>query len=244
MSRELWPEDRVEDRRLVSGDTVRNVSRPTITRYGPDGDGPAVLIAPGGGMHLLSVHGEGTALAELLAAHGIASWVLEYRLIPTPEDDGAFLGVFGALLADPAALLAAIDGHRATALLDGQEALRQVRAGHSRVAVVGFSAGGILTSDLLTSDDKPDAAALVYTPFMTPAEVGADAPPVFVLATADDPFGTAGSTELFATWQRAGRPAELHLYPQGGHGFGVTKTGFAVDAWPDLLLAWLRANGF
>jgi acetyl esterase/lipase len=240
---ELWGDDDAEDRRIVSGDTVRNVTRPTLTRYGPKGDGPAVLIAPGGGMHLLSVAGEGSGLAELLAAAGIASYVLEYRLIPTPVDEAGFLGVFGGLLADLPALLAAIDGHRATALEDGREAVRQLRARHSRVGMVGFSAGGILTCDVLSSDDKPDAAALVYTPFMTPADAEG-APPVFVLATADDPFGTAGSTDVLATWQRAGRPAELHLYPQGGHGFGVTKTGLAVDAWPDLLLTWLRAHGF
>jgi acetyl esterase/lipase len=238
---ELWPDADVEDRRLVSGDTVRNVTRPTLTRFGPGTDGPAVLIAPGGGMHLLSIAGEGSGLAELLAAQGIPSYVLEYRLLPTPVDDTEHLVAFGALLSNPADLLAAIDDHRPTALLDGQEALRQVRARQSRVAMIGFSAGGIVTSDVLMSDDKPDAAALVYTPFMTPAEAG---PPLFVLATADDPFGTGGSTDAYAVWQRGGRPVELHLYPQGGHGFGVTKTGFAVDAWTDLLLAWLRSNGF
>jgi acetyl esterase/lipase len=247
---ELWGDDAVEDRRIVSGDTVRNVTRPTLTRYGPEGDGPVVVIAPGGGMHMLSIASEGTGPAELLAAHGIRSYVLEYRVIPTPVDEAEHLAAFAPLfvgLPRPPELIRRVEGHRPTTTVDGLQALRLVRQKHERVAFLGFSGGGILTADLLAQDsaeDRPDAAALVYTPFMTPAKAAPDAPPIFVLATADDPFGTEGSTELYRAWSEAGRPVELHLYPQGGHGFGVTRTGFAVDVWPDLLLTWLRANGF
>lgn len=65
-----------------------------------------------------------------------------------------------------------------------------------------------------------------------------------MLAASDDPFGVAGSFALHRRWSRAGFPVEMHVFAQGGHGFGTAKTGLPVDVWPDLLLAWLRNEGF
>jgi acetyl esterase/lipase len=244
----LGPE--VDDRRQVAGDprVVRNVTRPVLTAFLPDGrsGGPAVLIAPGGGFHMLSLDTEGHQLAELIQAEGVAAYVLEYRLIPTPVPDLEFATEVGPLFADvsnPVELMALVEEHRPTFRADGLAALRAVRGQHDLVAMVGFSAGGILLADLLAGTELPDLAACIYTPFLTPAEAPEGAPPLFVLAAQDDPFGVRGSLDLQAVWARAGRPVDLHLFAAGGHGFGTTATGHPVDAWPDLLLTWLARNG-
>jgi acetyl esterase/lipase len=63
---------------------VRNVSQPTLTAFLPDSSvatGTAVIVCPGGGFHFLSMASEGLQVARWLAAHGVAAFVLKYRLI-------------------------------------------------------------------------------------------------------------------------------------------------------------------
>jgi acetyl esterase/lipase len=64
------------------------------------------------------------------------------------------------------------------------------------------------------------------------------APPLFVLAAADDPLGIDGSLALHEAWRSAGLPVELHLFERGSHGFGMQPTGLPVDHWAELFLAW------
>jgi acetyl esterase/lipase len=220
---------------------VRNVRVPTLTKVS-DG-ATAVIVAPGGAYHLLALEHEGFAVARWLAERGYGTYVLKYRLQPTPAEDGAFREVLAALFSAPD------DPDRWRAdlgplLTDGPQAVRRVRElGHERVVMVGFSAGALLTVRTLQSDSPPDAAALIYPPHIDDvAAAPPDAPPIFVAMASDDPLTTRGATALHEHWRVAKRPCELHLFERGGHGFGMNEQGLPADAWIALLGAWLASH--
>jgi dienelactone hydrolase len=91
---------------------------------------------------------------------------------------------------------------------------------------------------------RPDYAVIAYGAMPAKALPPAGAPPLFLVAAKDDPqVPPARSVAIQQAWSGAGRPAELKLYAQGGHGFGMRPRHLSVDAWPDALEAWLRASG-
>ncbi|RYD42590.1 MAG: alpha/beta hydrolase, partial [Verrucomicrobiaceae bacterium] len=131
---------------------VTRVHKPTITPYLPAKDkatGVAVIIAPGGGHKLLCVTHEGSNVAEWLAQHGVAAFVLKYRL--ASEEGSTYT----------------VDDH---AVADMHQAIRLVRSrasewGIKNVGVMGFSAGGevcAIASMKFTPEDRPDFQALIY----------------------------------------------------------------------------------
>ncbi len=111
---------------------------------------------------------------------------------------------------------------------------------------MGFSAGGIVTRAAATdydADSRPDFAAHVYAPVFGQVKVPKDAPPLFILCAADDQLAEASSVRLYGAWRAAGRPAELHLYEKGGHGFGMARKGLPVDGWVERYGDWLGQRG-
>jgi acetyl esterase/lipase len=243
---------------------VRNVVIPTLTAFLPDGHRTraAAVVAPGGGFQMLTSRSEGIELARWLAARGVAAFVLKYRLADTGrtrEDfDEAFQTMWSALLSPPVdeghhSLVPGIDGGAIErGVADGRQAVRLVRRCASdfqvdprRVAMIGFSAGAILTVQAAVSRDheeRPDLAVAVYGGALE-HPVPSDAPATMFIAAADDPL-CFQVLAVHAAWRAAGRPAELHLYEQGGHGFGVATRGLPVDSWPDRMWAWLASHGF
>jgi acetyl esterase/lipase len=226
------------------GEIVRNVVTPTLTAYLPDQPTDrAVVVCPGGAMHFLAIEHEGRSVAVLLAKAGIAAFVLKYRVVPTPADPEGFLRTLGNAFrsgTDTAwadvVPLAVADGERAIELVRGE--------GYHHVTMLGFSAGARISAEIILRGQRrrpPDAAALVYLPSVPDCTAEPDSPPLFVLAAADDPLGIAGSLALHGAWLAAGAPVELHLFAAGGHGFGTTTTGYPVDSWPTLLIAWLQS---
>jgi acetyl esterase/lipase len=245
---------------LAGRPTVRNVSVATLLPVLPDkakATGAAVVIAPGGGFVMESMESEAMKPARWLAEHGIAAFVLKYRLDATPASMDAFKQA--ALARFAAAAAAGAKGGAdiaapAPALADAQAAMRLVRARAAqwgidprRVAYMGFSAGAIMGIDLTKAaapGTMPDLFAAIY-PSMAPTTVSADAPPLFVAVASDDElFGKQGYG-LPDSWRRAGRPVELHVYEHGGHGFGFDgKPGTTSIGWNAALLGWLRAHGW
>lgn len=214
-------------------------------------NGTAAIICPGGGFHFLTMDNEGFDLADILVARGVTCAVLSYRLIATPDNpEEAKEATFAAFLDGPNR----IDPFVEPLLSDGPEGVRTLRShataldvDPARIAMVGFSAGARITATaaLDPSDgSRPDLAAIVYLPTMAAHSVPADAPPLFVVAAADDQIGTAGNEQLYASWRAAGRPAEMHLFERGGHGFGVRPQGLPSDAWTGLLTGWLASYGY
>ena len=133
---------------------VRNVTRPTLTPVLPDrakATGAAVVVVPGGGFMALAMEHEGWNVARALAEQGIAAFVLKYRVIPTPRDEGEAGAFMGRKIAEGLAVptkqptlqypLATEDALAALALVRGNGAKWGVDPG--RVGMIGFSAGAI-----------------------------------------------------------------------------------------------------
>ena len=231
---------------------VVNVTAPTLTAFLPDqavATGTAVIVAPGGGYRMLSLDSEGLWVAEWLRDRGVAAYVLKYRLVDTGETDddlqGSFASLFASGIPSKAASLVSAEA-RSQAQADAEQAVRAVRATGVRfVGFIGFSAGGMVTTDVATADDaeaRPDFIAPIYG--ASSVEPSAAAPPSFSMVCADDALTLDWCIDAFRAWRRADRPAELHVYEKGGHGFGLKKLGLPVDGWIDRFGEWMAANGW
>jgi hypothetical protein len=72
--------------------------------------------------------------------------------------------------------------------------------------------------------------------------VPADAGPLFIASAANDPISVKAGPALFSAWTSLGKSAEIHIYSQGGHGFGMSKLNLPSDAWIDRFGDWLRTQ--
>jgi acetyl esterase/lipase len=243
-----------------------NIHNPSLTPYLPVKDkatGCAVIIAPGGGNWFLTTDREGYDLAQWLADHGIAAFVLKYRLARDASNPT------GA----PQPYKSSVH-----ALADAQRAVRTVRnrtaewgINPTRVGFIGFSAGGEVAGHLLLNETKGDAASSdpidrldarpdfvghVYSSFLRDFVAGTatdpvkleklkNFPPTFLLCASNDGPGVVEFLPtFFLALKRAGVPAELHVYNEGGHGFGVRPWPLSVGNWPSLFQGWLGDRGF
>ncbi|WP_185053809.1 alpha/beta hydrolase [Thermocatellispora tengchongensis] len=247
---------------VTGGLRIRNVVVPTITPYLPEpaaATGAAVIVAPGGGFFMLSMDNEGSDVAEWLRRRGVAAFLLKYRLKdsgPAQSDFAtSFVSIFAAARTgeSPAGSVADVtrgvpalaldDLRRAIALL--RERAGEWRIDPGRVGVIGFSAGAYLSAGAAVSAqtrERPDFVACVYGGY-SHVPVPEQAPPLFTTVAADDSLCFADTMRLIEAWQAAGRPVEAHVYPSGGHGFGLSSTGHAVDTWPERFQDWLSGLG-
>jgi acetyl esterase/lipase len=228
---------------------ISSIHSPSVTVYLPPpgkATGVAVIIAPGGGHRELWIDHEGYAVAEWLSDHGVAGFVLKYRLA---RETGSTYTVEG------------------TELQDMQRAIRLVRSrasewslDPSRIGVMGFSAGGELAALAATrpGDGNPTAPdpidrlsaapsfqALLYPAIPHDLALTLQTPPAFLACGEDDrPDIAEGVPELYLSMKRLGIPAELHVFAHVGHGFGI-RSGNAenVGSWPDLFHRWLGSSG-
>lgn len=236
------------------GRIVRNVTQPTLTAFLPDpakATGASVIIAPGGGFHMLSIENEGTAVAEWLKEQGVAAFVLRYHLVQTGDD---YAMTLIRRLTNRKDLDASVAPVLPLATEDGEAAVRHVKQHAAtwglkpdRVGMIGFSAGGaVAVWGLQDTDaaDRPDFVAAIY-PGLLPNPIVAPehAPPLFVVVAKDDAIALGDSERLSAAWKTKGVPVELVTYPSGGHGFGMAQTGKPTDAWREELRTWLDAQG-
>jgi acetyl esterase/lipase len=237
---------------LFGTEAVVNVAAATLTPVIPDrGCGTALIVAPGGGFHGLSINSEGYDVARVLAACGIASFVLEYRLVPGGDDPVAemYTKPGKQTAADMArfAVLAGVDGIAAMQHVRSHAAQFAVDA--TRVGMIGFSAGGNVALRVAFADQPehcPDFVAAIYpsTRGLDLTAVPARSGPMFLVAATDDQLGLADdSVALYQAWKGAGRSVELHLYANGGHGFGMRAQSLPSDTWIDRFGDWLRSRG-
>jgi acetyl esterase/lipase len=228
-----------------------NVSSPTLTVYKPagKGTGAAVLVFPGGGYRILAIDLEGTEVCGWLNSAGITCVLLKYRVPDT-----------GPYPKSPAALE---DAQRAMGLVRQHAAEWGVDP--NRVGVLGFSAGGHLSAaisnhydhrlyDPIDDADKlscrPDFSVVIYPGYLALADKdyapnpdiqpGPNTPPTFILQAEDDPVHVENSVVYFMQLKKAKVPAELHIYSQGGHGYGLRPNGLPITGWPKLVETWLH----
>jgi acetyl esterase/lipase len=240
---------------------ARNVTVATITPFLPDpakASGAAVVVAPGGGFRTLSMENEGWNVARALAKRGVAAFVLKYRLNQTPADMPGFERSMKEMFSSsarprPASLLEPqqmaarlapqLEDARATFTLIRRRAA-EWNIDPDRIGMVGFSAGAMLTlvTELAGQDAKPAFIGIIYGP-LAAVTIQADAPPLFVALAADDPLFANAGFGLIESWRAAKKPAEFHLYEQGGHGFGMYPKETTSTGWFNAFLSWLTMHG-
>jgi acetyl esterase/lipase len=230
---------------------VSNVSTPTLTLYTPKGanTGAAVVVFPGGGYNVLAIDYEGAEVCDWLNSIGVNCLVLKYRVPRTgyPRSPAA--------LQDAQRALGIVRAHAAEWHIDPK-----------RIGVAGFSAGAHLSAMVSIHYDKrlydpvdaadqlscrPDFAILIYPGGLIAREAPlalspsakptADTPPTFIVQAEDDPMAPVeNSVEYFLALKSAHVPAEMHIYAQGGHGFGLRRTALPVTSWPQAAEIWLH----
>jgi acetyl esterase/lipase len=235
---------------------VRNVTIPTLTLYLPKSGNPsktAVIIAPGGGFRVLAMDQEGYPVAEWFSQHGIAAFVLKYRLAETPASDEAVISSKpGAPLPD-LARSPLPEGAEQHGIADGIQAIKVVRENAAkwgisphRIVLVGFSAGGVVTSGAMLAEDpldRPNYAAPIYgAPFGAIPKIPTDSPPAFLAVAEDDPIASKAEIALFQALRDANLRPELHLFRSGQHGFSMAQRGTS-DHWIDELYWWMESYG-
>jgi acetyl esterase/lipase len=150
-----------------------------------------------------------------------------------------------------------VSGVISLAVADGLAAVTYVRQHASefgvspdRVGIIGFSAGGAVTSGVALQyrpEGRPAFVAPIYPggELLKDAVVPADAPPMFVAAASDDQFGLASvAVGFYYKWLSAHKSAELHMYAKGGHGFGMRKQNLPTDHWIDRFAEWMEVQGW
>ena len=244
----LWPDGAPN----VKGD--QPTDQPALTIHLPEksiATGTGVVVNPGGGYHILAADHEGLQVARELNRRGIAAFVLRYRLKPTYEIEDA--------------------------LVDAKRAIRFVRhhakvlhLNPNRIGMMGFSAGGHLTSNAGTQFDhgdessedpidrqssRPDFLGLVYPAISgelfkreqeypsTHRLVTKDTPPAFLVHTHEDWLSPNHSVHFYQALLKHKVPAELHVFGYGPHGTGLAPGDPDLGSWPELMANWLRRSG-
>lgn len=233
---------------------LANVSVPTIAIYHAPADkntGAAVLVCPGGGYNILAYDLEGTEVCEWLNSIGITGVVLKYRV---PKRDGQ--APYFAPLQDAQRAIGIVRAHAKNWGVDPM-----------RVGVLGFSAGAHLCAALSAStsriysrvDDSdevschPDFQLLIYPggllkegqgyTLAPEVAVNSSTPPTFLVMAENDPVH-AENILAYAMALKAERvPLEMHMYPTGGHGYGLRPTKDFVTSWPMRAEDWMRSRG-
>jgi acetyl esterase/lipase len=238
---------------------ITDVTKPSITIYRPHKDkenGTAVLICPGGGYWNLYWQLEGEEVAEWLNSIGVTGILLKYRVPRRPDEPQG----------EPARRPLQ-DAQRAVSLVRS----RAIEWGINpeRIGIVGFSAGGHLAIATATRfenrsyepvDDvdkigcRPDFAIPVYSGYLKPKDkdelapglhIPTGTPPVFLVHGGDDIVSPPEhSVLMYLALKRAGIPAELHVYANTTHDFGVRTNDRPYSKWTESCANWLRDQGF
>jgi acetyl esterase/lipase len=232
---------------------IKQVSQPTLAVYPPEqakNTGAAVLVFPGGAYQRLAYDLEGTEVCDWLKSIGVTCVLVKYRVpydhhFPEQVED----------LEDAQQAMRLTREHAAEWHIDPQ-----------RIGALGFSAGAHLSVILGNHPDfkrdgapdtpeskidaRPNFILIIYPGYLSDAPaltgvgpgigVSANTPPSFLIQTEDDPVHVENSLLYFWALKDAKVKAEMHIFAEGGHGYGMRPTDLPVSHWPALAETWLH----
>jgi len=246
----------VADRPVVR---LGHISTPTLTLYQPASNpsGTAVVVFPGGGYSILAIDLEGTEVCQWLNAANITCILLKYRVPdtgPYPKSNAA--------LEDAQRSMSLVRAHASEWHLDPHRiGVLGFSAGGHLAAALSTRFDQRLYPDIDATDklsSRPDFAVIIYPGYLAPPipqpnqepsivfgtnpdlRPSHDTPPTFLLQAEDDPVHVENATTWFLQLKAARVPTELHLYAEGGHGYGLRPSALPVTHWPALVEVWLR----
>jgi acetyl esterase/lipase len=249
---------------------ISKVSKPTLTVFLPPkekANGTAVIICPGGGYVHLSIEGEGYEVAKVLNDWGVAAFVLKYRL---PDDSIMQQKEIGPLQ-DAQRAIQLIRLHANEWNINPYKVgIMGFSAGGHLAATLGTHYNKAVIPNSNHINLRPDFMVLLYPVisltdslshsakvllgdnpsqgkiklYSNEFQVTKETPPAFIVQAKDDKaVDVRNSIYFYNALQKNGVPAEIHLYEQGGHGFGLYNK-MSTDKWTDWLKVWMKNNGF
>ena len=245
-----------ENRVFISkqeGIWLDNISEPEMYVYRAQGNSvtdKAMIICPGGGLFFSAYEKEGVKLAKKLSLNGITAIVLKYRTYPRK---GSVIDWAGTLWDKPQM---AIDSAKIILPYSSKDALTAIEVmrkkakkyniDSNKIGLMGFSAGGAVTMETAynsTTKNQPNFIAPIY-PWMDivkKQEIPSNKPPAFIACANNDELKEipSSSIRIYQDWIKADAKVELHMFSEGGHGFGMNKLNSPVDKWSDLLIDWI-----
>ena len=251
--------------------SVSKVSHPTLTIWLPPKDkanGTAVVIAPGGGYTHLAMAHEGMEVAHVLNEMGVAAFVLKYRM---PSDETMVDKTIGPLQDAQRAIMLVRQHAGEWGVNPGRVGILGFSAGGHLASSAGThfskayidSKGFSLRPDFMVllypvisfSDSightgsrdaligKAPVASLIQG-WSNELQVTAETPPAFIVHAEDDKtVPVANSIHFYEALLHNKVPAELHIYPGGGHGFGLHNPT-TPDQWAERMKNWMDSNGW
>ncbi len=252
---------------------LMGIADPSLTVFLPENpSGVSMIVAPGGSYRRVVLDKEGIEIARALAPRGITTFLLSYRLPGEGHENATEAPLADAQRAvrmvrshaaewglDPAKV--GFLGFSAAGHLGGAIATMYDREvydlGDDEASVSARPDFVALVYPVMTMEDGPvhegsreallgaDPAPEQIAAWSPEQHVTAQTPQTFLLHADDDPSVDAeNSIRFYMALHRAGVPAELHIFRDGGHGFGIRAAGEKpVGEWPALLSDWLGAIG-
>jgi len=239
-----------------------DVTEPTLTVYRAEGvnSGKAVILLPGGGYAVLAIYHEGHDLAKILAKQGVTAAVLKYRLPKTESSDQPQL----VPLSDTRRALKVLRTHSTRYGFNKEKlGVMGFSAGSHLATVVSLwisddeqenpnFSGLIYGVTNLSEENQTWLEKTLYHRKLTEEEVSQntllnlvteETPPAFLVHAYDDEVCGVEESLLYAEKCVEHKvPVEMHLFSEGGHGFGSGRAEDGTAQWVQLFVAWLNTN--
>lgn len=266
------PNEAVQEKSELGKDGILRISDvkvPTLAVFLPPKDkatGAAILVIPGGGYSLLAYGHEGEEMAKWFNEHGMAAFVLKHRLpddrtqtnkheVPLADAMQAMklirqnaakwnvnadrLGVIGFSAGGHLASTLSTHYHRGAAA--SEEAKPNFAILMYPVVTFGAKAHGGSREKLIGK--TPSAEQIAY--YSNELQVDGKTPPTFLVHAQDDKgVPVENSIDYYLALTKANVPAEMHIYPKGGHGYALRVQGKgSIENWPAACEGWLKSMG-
>ena len=249
---------------------ISKVSRPTLTAYLPPKErssGTAVIICPGGGYGVLAAAHEGSDVAKAFVKQGVAAFVLKYRI----PDDATMRNKEIGPLQDAQQAMKTVREHAVEWNINPKRiGIMGFSAGGHLASTAGTHYATSVIENKKGTSLRPDFMLLIYPVisfqdslthmgsrdnligknpsgekknlYSNELQVTDDTPPVFLVhAGDDDVVKVENSIVFYKACLKHSVPVEMHLYQNGGHGFGM-HINKSKDLWMERCLNWMTAN--